>query len=628
MHHFQQLYQLAEKKDEATLTLLLNSRGYYIDVFDDKPPFLTVAGQLAYEGKDEAVEFLASTYQANVHGIIKGYAIAGNTEKVRAYLLGKGNGASLIHAAAFGYAYGGYSEKANALLTIGANPIAIVQGYALKANNHGVDEWLQQGPINYSAIAGYYARANNHERVEAFTNTYHVSQKEIARGYLLINHTDEAKKYYFNYDFYCEIKAYTNTLMEDVSTGSACPYSIKTLEAIARGYAKAGNHTKVACCIEKVRDIIAPATDQNLSIAKERIKEAAAEGYAETGYSSKADALFEEVTRENATARAKGYAKADDWPSVEYWLSQGANAFILAATYAEAGDTTRIAHFLAWQQGNRDERRHLRCLIAEHYAFGGHHQTVRDFFMYYPETKHAVMRGYARAGSLKKATSFPTFNPPCWTSIVEGLAQAGNKEAVNHYLIQDFNTFSPVAIKGYAAGGHESEVQALLSQSTNSVDHLNAAAAGFARGGFHKQVLAYKNKGASDASIQAAYLAVGEIEYAKRYGYQPPSAPFFPVSCSPDNSPPALPIPKLKQAQPLPPIHPEVYRHFYYAMGAFTFSLACVGLMCCITNPLGLGALAALALTSAGGGLFAILHEERPLASGKHHHYHCPGSKK
>jgi hypothetical protein len=242
---FDYLYELVSKAEnfksvEKKLeTFQLN--GTHIDATKVGKPYITVAAQLALDGKFEQVEWLRR-YGANPSHIVRAYAQAGYDDKVKEYF-----------------------DKYDVAFE------DIAEGYALAGNDKKVEEYRQKYHTDVDNIAYAYAQAKNDQKVNEYRDIHHASVVAIVEGYALAGSDTKVEEYRKNYKI--------------------------GLNPIARSYARAGNDKKVEEYFDLGAEINAIAEGYALSGNDEKVDEycigadinVIASSYAEIGRHDKVD---------------------------------------------------------------------------------------------------------------------------------------------------------------------------------------------------------------------------------------------------------------------------------------------------------------------------------------------------
>ena len=139
-------------------------------------------------------------------------------------------------------------------------------------------------------------------------------------------------------------------------------------------------------------------------------------------------------------------------------------------------------------------------LLAEQ----GEHEAVEFLIRQFGASLDEAVFGYA-AGGHETAVNALLAQGASLNEAVRGYAQGGHETAVNALLVQ--GAFRNQAILGYAKGGHETAVNALLAQGAS----LDAAAFGYARGGHETAVNALLAQGASRDYAVEGYAEGGYL---------------------------------------------------------------------------------------------------------------------
>jgi hypothetical protein len=280
---FDLIYQTVLKATDFN-RLQKQLKDLYIDVRKEHKPFITVAAQLALDGKDDRVEWMRrlganpghivrvyaqmgkdlkvveyrDNYDVGIAEIVEGYALAGNHEKVKLYL-------SLwnadIDSVAYAYAQAENHNKVKECLDAGADIGAIAEGYAVVANHDAVLEYQNLG-VDINEIVAMYALAGNHQKVDEYLVSYpsEISVDTIARCYAEAGYDQQVEEYQVKYyadpnlivEMYAEVGNHLK--VEEYRT----VYKVD-VDFIASGYARGGNHNKVKeyyqvhkACSEKI----------------------------------------------------------------------------------------------------------------------------------------------------------------------------------------------------------------------------------------------------------------------------------------------------------------------------------------------------------------------------------------
>lgn len=289
---FKQIYDSALTSAPNELPIKL--KNCFIDVRSDKYPYLTVAATLAFEKKHEAVECLREL-GASTQQIAIGYALAGNSEKVAAYLERYCLSPSLL---AMAYAAGNHQNLAFFYFTASAAMIA--GGRAMAGKNPISKESQQSDPVFLNYILYGYAFSGNQHKVEEYLK--HVNEVYIPEAvtYALIGYAEANKV----------------DCVENLLNRYDEKYGFRLRPGFIQGYAMAGNHTAVA---------------NQLSRVCEEHKSAA------------------------IISAAAGYAKAGNHAMVDYYFTQYKDSvpFILTGIvmgYASGGFHNHVYHLLSMKR--------------------------------------------------------------------------------------------------------------------------------------------------------------------------------------------------------------------------------------------------------------------------------------
>jgi hypothetical protein len=193
--------------------------GLDIDAPKEGNPYLTVATQLAIEGRvdrvdwlrrlgadinllvqghaiagnHEQVEVCRKRHGAHVDSIARGYALAGNLEQVEVY---RRDHKALVDAIANGHAVAGNHEQVKVYRSsYEADVHTIAYGYALARNLELVEYYRLQHSIKPDWIAYSHAAAGNHKQVEVYLKQHGANVKAVADGYELAGNYGKQIKY-------------------------------------------------------------------------------------------------------------------------------------------------------------------------------------------------------------------------------------------------------------------------------------------------------------------------------------------------------------------------------------------------------------------------------------------------
>lgn len=157
----------AKNKDELEKNLAcFKSKGINPVKFPDtKFPFCSVVERLAFEGKNETVEWLV-TLGAKRREVIYGYARADNEERLKNY----SGTEHYLSEVALGYAKTGNDSQVKKYQDLGANVSFIAEGYALAGNDKKVKEYEKLNTDVGQIVEGY-ARAGNYKKVNEYLAT-------------------------------------------------------------------------------------------------------------------------------------------------------------------------------------------------------------------------------------------------------------------------------------------------------------------------------------------------------------------------------------------------------------------------------------------------------------------------
>jgi hypothetical protein len=140
----------------------------------------------------------------------------------------------------------GRNVKVEWMRQLGANVSFIAQGYARADNHERVEAYRTQHGARVSAIAQAYAIAGSHEHVEAYHAKHGAEVVAIAFGYALVNSHEHVETYRTQYS------ADVSEIAEGyaIENNHAYVETYRTqygasVSAIAKGYAEAGNHERV-----------------------------------------------------------------------------------------------------------------------------------------------------------------------------------------------------------------------------------------------------------------------------------------------------------------------------------------------------------------------------------------------
>lgn len=186
------------------------------------------------------------------------------------------------------------------------------------------------------------------------------------------------------------------------------------VNAIAQGYAVAGDHEKVEAYRKEYKE-----TSNDIAL-----------GYAVAGHHERVEAYRTENC-ENVNAIALGYALAGDHVRVEtYRNKHSANVNAIARGYVLAGNHERVEAY-------RKEHGANVHAIALGYALAGHHEQVEAYRKDYGADVHAIARGYALAGHHERAEAYRKEHGTDVHAIPLGDASAGHHEKQKKYDIND-----------------------------------------------------------------------------------------------------------------------------------------------------------------------------------------------
>lgn len=214
---FNEIYTIAQQATSFN-ELKTGLENREVDVLSKNFPYVSVAGQFAIEGEHEKVEWLREL-EADPGRIIKGYAYAGNDERVQFYrthytdadnwivwgyaLAGNAQRVethSREHKVQYfyigiGYAAGGHHKLVKDCYKQGRIFAGnIGQAYAEEGYHKEVEYYRERGASPHSIAEGY-ARGGYHEKVEFYRTYYGASLGQIYNGYQIAHNYEKIGEY-------------------------------------------------------------------------------------------------------------------------------------------------------------------------------------------------------------------------------------------------------------------------------------------------------------------------------------------------------------------------------------------------------------------------------------------------
>lgn len=208
----------------------------------------TPASQLAYEGESEAVAFLLSR-GADPKMIAEGYARAGNHVMVEQY---RRKYPDCVNAIARGYAWAGDHERVERYRSqYHAWPECIAAGYVMAGDHVNVEMYRLQHGVTPSQIGCIYAQVNDPVHV-AMYEELGASPEMVAAGYVLAKQEDRVAEYVETY----HVKAFTlvpNYILigDHAKVATCCEKNPALVEWAVKYYAKVNNYEQLALYQQK-----------------------------------------------------------------------------------------------------------------------------------------------------------------------------------------------------------------------------------------------------------------------------------------------------------------------------------------------------------------------------------------
>lgn len=196
---FDEIYNSALHATEDELRTLIAEQFFNVDVFENTPPFHTPAGKLAANNHVDAAEKLRSL-GANANAIAQGYAMARNYDQVKNYRVYlNADIAGLVRA----YAFAGNDAQVDFYLTeyslneyqYTANVNAAALGYALANNSPKAEGFRLNDFANTTTIAEGFLFAGNDEQVDEYCLLYKADVNIVAQSYATIGRFDKVEEF-------------------------------------------------------------------------------------------------------------------------------------------------------------------------------------------------------------------------------------------------------------------------------------------------------------------------------------------------------------------------------------------------------------------------------------------------
>lgn len=398
---FSQIYDIAKKAE--TLDELESLKDVFLDVKENKFPFITPAEKLASEGYTKAAEFLREL-GADVNYIARGYARS-NIEQAELYCRQYKVRKDIIVQ---GYVLGGHHDiVATYQKKYNLNPGMIAFYYASINDIERAENYLAIQPTkeNYHSMAIGSAAANNIDHVAHCNAKYLLDVNEIVGGYIVAGNQDMVEKYRL------EHKA--------------------NVSNIALNYALIGDKEKVEFYKENYN------ANPNVFI----------QGFIFLGW----EKLVEEYQRKykiDVNIIAQYYAITSNHQQVEYYRQHyNANVNAIVQGYIIAGNENKICEYKTNYPLDKNT-------IAYNYAFLGNQEKVNECLNDDPDTLHAIVQGFAIAGKDQKVEYYRRQDNTLIHSIAQGYKLAGDSAKVKEYETRHNAVVTEGKIYGFPLPGN------------------------------------------------------------------------------------------------------------------------------------------------------------------------------